>query len=288
MCGPLEAMTNETIRPLDQDGVSDERGSKNSALRALEILETLASTDGRSLRELTDSLRLPRASLHRMLRTLEGTGFLVENGQRYSIGPRGYRLAKSLATAGQPIHLAQRARPILEMLAAETNETVILGRLSEGRSEIVYVDVIVAESPLQYAVPSGDRRPLYSSATGKSVLAFMPPTEQSDYIGKAEFKAITPFTTRRNDLEPILGRIRQHAVVHDKDGHFIGAGAIASPIFDANGEVFASIVVAGPNDRLDLASKKIKDMVREAAQEITRLMGYEGSYPPSWPSPALG
>lgn len=270
-------------RPADAGKETDERGGATSALRVLEILEALASSDARSLRELTDLMQLPRASLHRLLRSLEGAGFLTESGQRYSIGPRSQRLAQLLSAGGQLANLAERARPVLERLAARTGETVILGRLSEERSEIVYVDVIVAESPLQYAVPSGDRRPLYSSATGKAVLAFMPPEEQSSYIAKADFKAITPFTTRREDIGAILAQIRQQGVGQDKDGHFIGASAIASPIFGANGEVFASIVVAGPADRLEQISEKIVELVREAGEAITRMMGYEGPYPPSWP-----
>lgn len=254
------------------------------SLRVLDILLALAQAgEPRSLRQLTESLNLPRASLHRLLRSLEMAGFLAQEGRGYAIGPESQRLARLIGAGARPIQLTQVARPVLERLAAEADETVILGLLSERRLEIVYADVIVADSPLQYAVPAGDRRPLYSSATGKCVLAFLPEDEQQRYIAETPFEPLTPFTTRPDQIGPLLERVRQTGVIHDKDGHFVGAGAIASPIFNGSGDVFAAIVVAGPNDRLDRIAPHVTALVREAGKSISRLMEYEGPYPPPRP-----
>jgi DNA-binding IclR family transcriptional regulator len=139
-------------------------------------------------------MNLPRASVHRLLRALEASGFLFERADGFVLGAESYRLSRLIGRSAPAIEFPQAARPVLEWLAEETNETVILGTLSDLRQEIVYADVIVADSPLQYAVPAGDLRPLYSSATGKAVLAFLPPQEQENYIAQVAFEAITPFT----------------------------------------------------------------------------------------------
>lgn len=196
------------------------------------------------------------------------------------MGPATFALAHQIVSNQVGPELPQLARPVLERLASDTGETVILAALSDSRREMVYVDVIIADSPLQYAVPSGDRRPLYSSASGKSVLAFLSDEEQDRYIGEAEFRAVTPFTTRRDNIRSILEQVRQSCVIHDKDGHFVGAGAIASPIFNADGQAFASIGVAAPNERLDRIADRAENLLRSAAAEISGLIGYDGPYPP--------
>jgi DNA-binding IclR family transcriptional regulator len=255
-----------------------------AGLRVLEILLAVAqSSRPQALRQLTESLNLPRASVHRLLRTLEASGFLAERADGFVLGPESYRLSRLIGRNSPAVEFPQSARPVLEWLAKETDETVILGTLSDNRQEIVYADVIVAESPLQYAVPAGDHRPLYSSATGKAVLAFLPPEEQQRYIDTVVFEAITPFTTRRDQIDAMLERVRKAGVIHDRDGHFVGAGATASPIFDRDGRVFAAVVVAGPNERMDESPVPIAPRVREAGTRISRIMGYEGPYPPRWP-----
>lgn len=262
-----------------------ETTGSSAGLRVLDILLALgqASTP-QSLRQLNEKLDLPRASLHRLLRMLEAAGFLVEESEGFALGAQSFRLARHISgSLPKSNQFPECARPVLEWLASETCETVILGSLSDSRKEIVYADVIVAESPLQYAVPMGDRRPLYSSATGKAVLAFLPPAEQQAYIKEAQFEAITPFTTRRDQIDALLDEVRERGVIHDRDGHFVGAGAIASPIFDRTGAVFAAVVVAGPNERLDQSPTDIKLLVREAGTGISRILGYDSVYPPAWP-----
>jgi DNA-binding IclR family transcriptional regulator len=267
---------------------NNETGGSQSGLRVLDILLAVAqSSKAQSLRSVTEQLNLPRASVHRLLRTLEAGGFLAEQPEGFVLGPESYRLSRLIGGRAPAVQFPQSARPVIEWLAGEVNETVILGRLSDRRQEIVYADVIVADSPLQYAVPAGDLRPLYSSATGKAVLAFLPPEEQERYIAEVDFEAITPFTTRRDQIDAMLERARKTGVIHDRDGHFVGAGATASPIFDRDGKVFAAVVVAGPNERMDESPIPIATRVREAGSRISRIMGYEGRYPPPWRSVEL-
>lgn len=250
--------------------------------RVLDILLLLAQqSKPQSLRQLTELLSLPRASLHRLLKSLEVAGYLDQSNGEYSLGAQSYHLARLIGEESEHMSFPGCARPTLEWLARESGETVILGMLSEQRREIVYADVIVAESPLQYAVPAGDRRPLYSSATGKCVLAFMSVEETERYIANTDFIAITPQTTRREDIEAILETVRATGVMQDRDGHFVGAGAVASPICRASGEVFAAIVVAGPNERIDSSPVDVADIVHEGGRRISRIMGYEGRYPPA-------
>lgn len=253
-----------------------------AGLRAMEVILALASCKTEmSIGELTVALDLPRASLHRLLRMLEGAGYLKNRAGNYRLGPRSYELARTIGIGVREGDFPLCARPVVERLSASTDETVILGILSESRREIIYADVLVADSPLRYAVPAGDRRPLYSSASGKAVLAFFPPEDLEQYVRETKFEPITRFTTSKQTLDTVLELARNTGVVVDKGGHHVGAIAVASPVFEAGGSAFCAVVVAGPSVRLQNQIPRIRKLVHEAGREISSIMGYDGPYPGS-------
>ncbi|WP_268236750.1 IclR family transcriptional regulator [Novosphingobium endophyticum] len=255
-----------------------------AGVRSLETLMTLATRKaGMSISDLVEALDLPRASLHRLLRLLESEGFLANQSGYYSLGQKSFSLARLIDSYQGEAEFPACARPVIEQLARKAQETVILGTLSESRQEIVYADVMVADSPLRYAVPAGDRRPLYSSASGKAVLAFLSQDEIDHYVEETDFEPITRFTTTKEQLLPALEKARQTALVTDFGGHYVGAMAIASPAFDHEGRVKCAVVVAGPTDRLQDRLEITQQLVREAGEKISRVLGYEGTYPAPQP-----
>lgn len=251
-----------------------------AGLRSLQILMELArSRSSMSMGEMVLALDLPRASLHRLLRSLDAEGFLLNHAGSYVLGPKSIELARLIEQTSQREEFPACARPVLERLAEKTNETVILGRLSEPRTEIIYADVVVADSPLRYAVLGGDRRPLYSSASGKAVLAFMPEEELSQYIENTKFEALSPFTATKQSLHGFLNQARKTGVVIESGGHHPGAKAIASPVFNDRGKAFAAIAVAGPVERMEAMDVDIPRLVHEAGETISRILGFNDSYP---------
>src|SRR4051812_44154372 len=159
--------------------ISDDRnGGPRSVLRVMDILHALAAEpDGVTLAKLSEQLRLPKTSVFSLVRALEGGGYVKSNGGRYTLGDQARRLGASL---GQARSLPKSVRPVLEWLAGETGETILLGVLSEDGDEISYVDVIESDKPLRFAVRIGNRRPLYCTAAGKTMLAFLPKNLQTE------------------------------------------------------------------------------------------------------------
>jgi DNA-binding IclR family transcriptional regulator len=250
-------------------------------LRVPEVLLTLASMrDGASLAELSQQLELPKTSLHRLLKTLEGGGYVSHQAGRYILGPEAFRLATLIGQAGPPTAFPACARPVIEWLARETGESVMLGVVSDSRAEITYVDVIDSFAPLRFTVPLGLTRPLYASAAGKAVLAFLPAEVRQDYLRKARIEPFTPFTPTKADLVKELAVIEQSGLARDCSGAFIGADAVASPVFNRDGRIFCSVAAAGPSERLDANRAQIEEAVRVAGERVSRLLGYRGGYPP--------
>src|SRR5205085_8018594 len=114
-----------------------------------------------------------------------------------TLGDEARKLGASL---GQARSIAKSVRPVLEWLAAETEETILLGVLSEEGHEISYVDVIESEKPLRFAVRVGNRRPLYCTAAGKAMLAFLPTSVQTKYLAQTKFAKFTFDTSSKEEL----------------------------------------------------------------------------------------
>ena len=262
------------------DGTEQASGPR-SALRVMDILLAVAAEpEGLSLAKLSDRLKLPKTSVFSLLRALEGGGDLRGHDGRYGLGDQALKLGASL---GQARSFPKCARPVLEWLARETEETILLGVLSEEGHEISYVDVIESEKPLRFAVRVGNRRPLYCTAAGKVMLAFSPKSFQTKYLAQTKFVKFTNDTSTKDELVAMFPEIRRRAVVFDANGIIDGATGIASPCFDEAGLVSCSITIAGPTSRLLATRERIERLTLKGAEQLSEILGYRGVYPPPDP-----
>lgn len=249
-------------------------------LRVPEVLMALATRPGgSSLAELAPRLNVPKSSLHRLLRTLERGGYLTSQGGHYRLGPTSFHLANLIGRVAPASSFPESARPTLEWLAQQTQETVMLGVLSGDGPEIRYVDVVDSDAPIRFTLSIGDTRPLYCAASGKAVLAFLPEAAQRDYLARTPFIAFTPLTTAKTDMPELLRDVRANGISFDNGGKVMGASGLASPVFDRDGAAFGSISVAGPSERMDANRARFEPLVLDAGERISRLLGYSGDYP---------
>ena len=266
-----------------QEG-EDGKHSKNrprGVLRVPEVLVACASRpEGGSLATLGKELKFPKTSLHRLLRTLEYGGYLENRSGYYVMGPQSFHMARLIAQLQPRTTFPMSAMPTLEWLAKETSESAMLGIISEERTDIVYISAIDSTEQLRYTLPIGVRRPLFSGASGKVVLAFFTPEERTNYLAHMAFFQMTTSGTTREELPALLEQLRQDAVIYDRNGSFEGASAISAPIFDRNGAVFAAISLAGPTERMDANRDRFCALGKSAAERISRGLGYVGVYPP--------
>lgn len=244
----------------------------------MNVLAMLAeSTEGRTLAALSEQLDLPKTSLFSLLKALEAGGYIRNSAGRYLLGAEALKLGSSLRQASS---FPRCARPTLEWLAAETEETILLGVLAESQHEVTYVDVIESEKLLRFAVRIGNRRPLYCTAAGNVLLAFMKPEQQAAYLEATQFVRFTPRTCDQAELDARIEQIRQTGIVFDIDGLIDGASGVAGAVFDESGEARCSITIAGPTIRLKDHLDHLTVLVRTASEELSRILNYRGSYPP--------
>lgn len=275
-------MTRRPDHPARDDDPSEPGGDANprSPLRTVQVLHELAvAGQAVPLATLAARLDLPKTSLFRLLRALEQGGYVQSSNGVHQVGPQAIRLGVALVRNRQFPNCAQ---PTMQWLAAQCNETVILGTYDESRTQIVYTDVIEPSNPLRFSIKPGLTKPLYSSAMGQTLLAWQPADELAHYCKTVQFQRLASNTIGSvAALKRKLKEIRASGVSVSVDGMFEGVYAIAVPVLDASGQVHAGLSISAPSTRGPQQEPKFAALLKKAGEEISRLLGYEGSYPPT-------
>lgn len=240
------------------------KDASQTLARGLRLLQAIAEGgEGVAVRELARSAALPRSIVQRLLYTLEAEGFLERHPSQI-----GYRLAIKLwglgCAAVRRLTVRDVARPYLEDLAARTSEMTKLGVLDGG--DVVYIDRVECPLAVRAYVPIGGRVPAHSVATGKAILAFLPPDRMpASGCDGAE----------RKPLQAEFEQIRRRGYAVNRGEWEQAVGAIAAPVFDAERNVAASIGIILPSHRLTAAkATQMGTWTAAAAAEISRKLGY--------------
>jgi IclR family acetate operon transcriptional repressor len=242
--------------------------------RALEVLEALARRrDGATLSGLSRRLGSPKSSLLYLLRPMTRLGYLVRSPDgHYRLGPAAFTLAMAALSNRE---LPEMARPFLEDLAATSGETALLATMAGDAPAAVYIDKVESQNTVRYTARIGERRPLYCSAIGKLLLAYLSPAKRQEYVKTTRLKALTPKTpVTRAALRRELDEIRSTGLSVSVDEIAQGAAGMAAPIFDRRGEVVAGLVLGAPSQRVLAEQPRLAALVIESARELSRVMGF--------------
>jgi DNA-binding IclR family transcriptional regulator len=245
-------------------GGSAEVTGPRSLTRLLGLFDVLAkSKDGMTLAELNQALQSPKSSLLNLLRPLVIDGYLACDSGRYRLGPSIFRLAANIMSVW---NFSSTMRPYLEELAERSEESVYIGVLDTVGSVITYVDSIESPKAVRFSVPIGAARPLYSTAAGRVLLAFGDTEWVDDYLRNTKIAAYTPYTvSSRKALRDELENIRKTRISVSMGETFPESGAIAAPIFGADGKLIAAIAIGAPVSRLEPRLDELRPIIAEIA-----------------------
>jgi DNA-binding IclR family transcriptional regulator len=245
--------------------------------RALNILEATANRrDGLTNSEISHKLGIPKSSASYILRTLERRGYLrrdTESG-RYRLGLKILSLG---GDARANLDLAEVALPFMQALQERIHLTIHLAVLDQG--EAVYIEKVEAPGFFKVNTWVGRRMYLHSTSVGKCLLAWLPKAEVETLLRQQGMKKRTPKTISSvprllADLETVRGQ--GHAM--DDEENSLGARCLGAPVFDAMGNVTASLGVSGTLTQMDEANlPRIMDALKETARRISRQVSRGGA-----------
>jgi len=215
-----------------------------SVEKALQVISCFTVQDiDLSLAELHDKLKIPKPSLHRLCNTLCDNNFLSKHPAtgRYRLGIKMLETAGIYITGNNAYHSVWR---ILNEIMELRGETVSLYK-NEGDHRVCIMR-IECNSPLRHTVTIGQTLPLTKGAAGKVIIA---QTDESLSDIKNEGFAVT-----YGEREAYLG-------------------AMAAPVFDAEGSLFGALSISGPVERIrEKVSEALKEELKAHAKALANLV----------------
>lgn len=259
----------------------DRTGQVQSLSRALNILNTLAESEGGfSLSDLALTVGLAPSTTHRLLTTLQNERYVTFDAERrvWHVGVQAFQTGSAFLKTRDLVSIA---RPLMRRLMESSGETVNLGISDHG--EVIYLAQVECFKLMRAITRPGGRVPMHCSGIGKALLAWIPDREVNSILHARGLQRVTSTTIDtpvklRADLE----KIRQRGFAFDDEENGIGLRCVAGVIFDENGLPLAGISLSGPTARIK--NERIQVLgasVVEAASRITLAMG--GQMPKGYP-----
>jgi DNA-binding IclR family transcriptional regulator len=224
------------------------------------------------VREVATKLKMAKSSTHDLMTSLAKLGLLnkTENN-RYRLGWRLVTLSETLLATTE---LLREARPVMEELAAQYQETIHLAVLDD--TQAVYVDKLEGRQAVRVELTSlGARLYAHCSALGKVLLAYCSQEEVKRIIRTAGLPKFTPNTiTNEEELGQALAKIRKQGYAYDLEEILTDLCCVAAPIYNHTGQVTAAISMSLPAYRFRRSQTEYRDAVVRTAKIISERLGY--------------
>lgn len=238
---------------------------------ALKLLLLFAEEPLVRLTDASGYLGVASSTAHRLLAMLQYRGFVRQDPATKAYAP-GPALTVISASINRRNDARARARPVLEKLNVDLNETITLGRL-EGR-KVNFIDSIEGTRTVRVVSRAGQVMPANCTSTGKAMLSELSaeelrrlfPTERLDSLTKNSIAT-------RSDLEADLDRVRRRGFATSSEESEDGVASVAVPV-PAQGDARYAINVSVPINRMTSAAKaQFAAALQAAAAELGELLG---------------
>jgi IclR family transcriptional regulator, KDG regulon repressor len=249
------------------DAIMDEgKHTVRSVERALDVLLCFTENTELGLTEISRQVSLNKSTVHRLLASLEGKGFLIRDrvSEKYRLGFRLWELSANLKRDDDPAILFL---PEMEELRDQLGETISL-YVRDGR-ERVRVQAVESKHTIRRVAPIGVRLPLSVGASSKVLVAFSPPDVQEFVLKDPNW----PESVIKEVYLEQLGQIRDLGYATSIEEREMGTSAVSAPISNRSGEYVAALTVSGPVSRLTMEKMvEFAPRITEAAKRMGRLI----------------
>ena len=167
-----------------------------SVARAVDILRCFEEAETLGISEIATKMQLNKSTTFGLVTTLAATGLLEQEAEtsRYRLGLELFRLGNRVSPG-----LRRLVSQELDGLLAVVEETVNYVQPEGGN--VVYL--VKKESPhsMRICTQIGQRLPMYCTAVGKAILAFLPWEEQEERLERELLKFLeSAFTFAEEDI----------------------------------------------------------------------------------------
>jgi DNA-binding IclR family transcriptional regulator len=245
-----------------------------SALRVLEIMEFIANTrDGCTHTAIALGLNIPKSSLTALLQDLLSKGYLQRKPDSgvFTIGVQVLWLSNSYL---RNLNLVKLGQPIVAEIYSRVKEFSVLA-IPNG-SEYVTICTESVPSVFGHTLQIGSRAPMYCSAMGRAMLAFMPNHQVNEILKNGTRPKLTQYTkTSLADIHAALEEVRRTGVAFVREEQLAGVVGFATPVFGATGVPVACLGVGLPASQFkESTAPLIEATLKEASMRLSELLGW--------------
>ena len=252
-----------------------EKNGVQSVERIFALIEQLAAHPaGASLQSLAQGTDLAKRTVHRLLGSLVGLGYVAQDEAtgRYRLTLKMFELSSGMVNS---MDIMDVAKAHLERLAQRTGEAVHLV-IRDGR-DIVYI-YKTENGPMRMSSRVGLRSPLYCTGVGKAILATLPDDEVAEIWRHSRPQKLTGRTVASLDaLAAQLADVRRSGYAIDDEENELGVRCVALAIPGPGGRAESAFSISGlapymTADRI----RRISALALETRDDILREMGLKG------------
>ena len=265
-------MNHSGMRSIDEGIDKDSRYTVPALTRGLQLL-TQFSRDERELTgaQLARRLDAPRASVFRLLHTLEQLGFVerVGDAATYRLGIAVLRLGFEYLAS---MELTEHGRPILDALRDATGYSAHL--VVRDGTEVVFIAKAPGHQASFHSIQVGARLPAHATVLGRATLRGLDTVALTHLFGSAPLKTYTAHTPNSiKKLKAMIDADRERGYGVSESGFETGISTIAAPVFNDRGEVSAAVSITVPAQSIDPAKQGglAKHVCAAAAQLSERI-----------------
>ena len=253
---------------IDNRGATDFIESLDRGLRVLEVFG--GSRQPKTLSDLAKAADLPRATVRRILFTLERAGFVASDGKHFQLTPRVLVLASAYLTSN---HIVSVLQPVLDRLSSEAQEISSMAILDGN--DAVFIARASPTRVFSSGIDIGYRLPAFCTSVGRVLLSRLTDDELAAALDKMHLAPLTPFTVtdKKRLLKAIVADRAEGYSLVDREAE-PGFRSISVPIRRYDGIVVAAINMGAHVDRVSSAEmvERFLPRLREAAASVKSLL----------------
>ena len=249
--------------------MAEKSSGVQSVERAFELMELIGRAGGEcSLTELSAESPLPPPTIHRLLRTLVGIGYVRQlPNRRYALGPRLIRLGE---VANR--QLGAVAGPVLQSLVDELAATASLAVLDGDM--VIYTGQVLSSNHGRTSNEVGKRVGLHTAGVGKAVLGELDDARILKLVTQSGLPA--PTGNSASTLSAVFAnveRVRADGYAIDDEEFEIGVRSVAMAVPGAPTPMAIGISGAPTQVSRDLIARAIPALKKATSVISEALIG---------------
>lgn len=236
-------MTDDATPHADGNDVDAPIKSLGTTFR---VVDALKRNDGGRVTEIAEETGLSKSAVHKHLATLVAHGYVVKDGDRYSLS---FRFLDIGGYVRAQFPRANVIKTKVQELATETGEVAQCMTEQSGKSVVLYRETGTNGVPTR--TRPGKRMFLHQTASGKAILSQLPRERVEEILDQHGLPRATDATiTDREELFEELETTRDRGIAYSLGESTRGLYAVAAPMTKPDGTVLGAFVVSGPTHRM--------------------------------------